>query len=146
MPVTPRVTGAAASSGSLRPLADQCNLSVAGESGALVVPAGAGLVAAPPRRPMLVVTGWAVHVRRAGEQAGGFRDGQRDHPRIGGERLIRAGRWRRLGIGAVVQQGGGDRADRQGGHDQHGVPGDRGVQADLGLAEAEAGAVDLMGT
>jgi hypothetical protein len=38
----------------------------------------------------------------------------------------------------TTPQGGGDGADGQGGHDQYGVPGDRGVEADLGLAEAEA--------
>ena len=42
------------------------------------------------------------------------------------------------GVGAAAEQGGGDGADGQGGHDQHGVPGDRVVEADLGLAEAEA--------
>ena len=44
----------------------------------------------------------------------------------------------RLGAGAAAEQGGGDGADGQGGHDQHGVPGDRGVEADLGLVEPEA--------
>jgi hypothetical protein len=34
--------------------------------------------------------------------------------------------------------GGGDGADGQGGYDQHGVPGDRGVEPDPGLIEPEA--------
>ena len=34
--------------------------------------------------------------------------------------------------------GGGDGADGQGGHGQHGVPSDGGVEADLGLVQAEA--------
>jgi hypothetical protein len=42
------------------------------------------------------------------------------------------------GVGAAAEQNGGDGADGQGGHDQHGVPGDRGVEPDLGLIEAEA--------
>ena len=43
-----------------------------------------------------------------------------------------------LGAGAVVQQGGGDGADGQGGHDQDGVAGDRGVEPYLRLIQAEA--------
>jgi hypothetical protein len=50
----------------------------------------------------------------------------------------RAGRGRRLGVGAVTQQRGGDGADGQGGHDQDGVAGDGGVEAGLALVEAEA--------
>ena len=75
---------------------------------------------------------------RPGEQAGDLGDGQRDHARVGGGRLAGPDRRRCLGIGAVLEQGGGDGADGQGGHDQHGVPGDRGVEPDLGLIEAEA--------
>ena len=47
-------------------------------------------------------------------------------------------RGRRLGVGAVLQQRGGDGADGQGGHDQHGVAEDRGVEPGLALVEAEA--------
>jgi hypothetical protein len=47
-----------------------------------------------------------------------------------------AGR-RCLGTGAVPELGGRDGADGQGGHDQDGVPGDRGVEPDLGLIQAE---------
>ena len=50
----------------------------------------------------------------------------------------RAGPGRCLGVGAVTQQRGGDGADGQGGHHQHGVAGDRGVQPGLALVEAEA--------
>jgi hypothetical protein len=72
------------------------------------------------------------------EQAPGFRDGERDHPELSGRGLVRE-RWGGcLGVGAASEQGGGDGADGQGGHDQHGVPGDRGVEADLGLVEPEA--------
>jgi hypothetical protein len=73
-----------------------------------------------------------------GEQASDLRDGQRDHPWARRWRLAGPGRRRRLGIGARFEQGGGDGADGQGGHDQHGVAGDRGVEADLGLIQAEA--------
>jgi hypothetical protein len=48
-----------------------------------------------------------------------------------------------LGVAAVPEQGGGDGAGRQGGHDQHGVAGDRGVEADLGLIEAETVLAEL---
>ncbi len=65
-------------------------------------------------------------------------DGQRDHARVGWGWLVWPRRWWCLGIGAVAQQGGGDGADRQGGHDQHGVAGDRGVEANLRLIQAEA--------
>jgi hypothetical protein len=43
-----------------------------------------------------------------------------------------------LGIGEAAQQGGRDGTDRQCGHDQQGVAGDGGIQAPLGLVEAEA--------
>ena len=75
---------------------------------------------------------------QGGEQAPDLRDGQRDHPGIGGRRLIRPGRRWCLGVGAVFEEGGGDGADGQGGHHQHGVAGDGGVEADLGLVQAEA--------
>jgi hypothetical protein len=72
-----------------------------------------------------------------GEQAGRLGDGQRDHARVSRGRLARLDRGWRLGIGAAPEQGGGDGADGQGGHDQHGVPGDRGVKPDLGLIQPE---------
>ena len=67
-----------------------------------------------------------------------LRDGQRDHPGVGRGWLAGPGGWWCLGVGAVLQEGGGDGADGQGGHHQHEVAGDRGVEADLGLAGAEA--------
>ena len=73
-----------------------------------------------------------------GEQPLDLADGERDQPGVGGRRLGRAGRGRCLGAGAVPQLGGGDRADRQRGHDQHKVPQDRGVGPGLALVEAEA--------
>jgi hypothetical protein len=72
------------------------------------------------------------------EQAPGFGDGERDHPGIGGRGLVREYRGGCLGAGAAAQLGSGDGADGRGGHDQYGVPGDRGIQADLGLVEPEA--------
>jgi hypothetical protein len=41
-------------------------------------------------------------------------------------------------IGPRADMGGGDGTDGQGRHDQHGVPGDRSAEADLGLVESEA--------
>jgi len=38
---------------------------------------------------------------------------------------------------------GGDDADGERGHDQHGVPGDRGMRPDLGLVEAEVVLAEL---
>jgi hypothetical protein len=72
------------------------------------------------------------------EQAPDLADGQRDEAGASGRRCVGPG-WRgRLGIGAVPQLGGGDGADRQGGHDQDDVPQDRGVEPDLALVQAEA--------
>ena len=42
-----------------------------------------------------------------------------------------------------LQLGGGDGADRQGGHDQHGVARDRGVEPGLALVQAEAVLAEL---
>ena len=72
-----------------------------------------------------------------------LRDGQRDHAGLGGRRLVGPDRGRCLGVGAVAEQGGGDGADGQGGHDQHGVAGDRGVEPDLALVQAEAALAEL---
>ena len=43
----------------------------------------------------------------------------------------------RLGAGLVAEESGGDGADGQGGAGQDGVPGDRGVEPDLGLIQPE---------
>jgi hypothetical protein len=72
-----------------------------------------------------------------GQQAGDLGGGQRDHAGVGGRGLAGPERGRRLGVGAVPELGGGDGADGQGGHDQDGVPGDGGVEADLGFIQAE---------
>ena len=87
----------------------------------------APLVASSPVQP---VPGEAWR-RGPGEQAGGLGDGQRDHAGVGWGRLAGPDRERGLDAGAVPEQGGGDGADGQSGHDQHGVAGDRGVEADL---------------
>jgi hypothetical protein len=79
---------------------------------------------------------WTAAPGGPGQQAGDLGGGQRDHAGIGGRRLAGPDRGRRLGIGALPELGGGDGADGQG-HDQDGVPGDRGVEADLGLIQAE---------
>jgi hypothetical protein len=107
-------------------LAEQHDLSVSGEPGAVVVPGRQGLVAAPPGQPAPAGAGR----RRMGEQPGGLGDGERDHSRVGGRGLIWPDRGGCPGVGAAAEQGGGDRADGQGGHDQHGVPGDRVIEAD----------------
>ena len=57
---------------------------------------------------------------------------------VGWRRLIWPYGFGCLGIGAVAEQRGGDRADGQGGHDQHDVADDRGVEPGLALVEAEA--------
>jgi hypothetical protein len=97
------------------PLAEQGNFGVADKPCALVVPAGAGLVAAaPPVRPVLFVARQVVDGFCPAEQASGLRDGQRDHPWVGGWRLIRPDRRWRLGAGAVAQlRGPGERANAQ---------------------------------
>jgi hypothetical protein len=66
-----------------------------------------------------------------------FGNGERDHAWVGWRRLLGMHRHGRLGAGPVLEVRGGDGADRQGGHDQDGVPQDRMVEADLRLIEAE---------
>ena len=78
-----------------------------------------------------------------GEQALDLVDGQRDQPGVGGRLVVRPGGRRGLGVGAVPQLRGGDGADGQGGHDQHGVRQDRGVEAGLALVQAEAALAEL---
>jgi len=100
----------------------------------VVVPAGEGLVAASPVQP---VPGEAWR-GGLGEQAGDLGYGQRDHAGVGWRWLAGPDRERGLRAGAVPEQGGGDGADSRRSHDQHGVAGDGGVEADLGLVQAEA--------
>jgi hypothetical protein len=52
-----------------------------------------------------------------GEQPGGLGDGERDHSQVGGRGLIWPDRGGCPGVGAAAEQGCGDRADGQGGHD-----------------------------
>ena len=93
--------------------------------------------------PVFCVAGRPLGGGGRGEQPLDLRDGQRDHPRVWWRGLVRSC-WRRcLGIGAVAQLGGGDGADGQGDRDQHGVPGDRGVEADLGLIQPETVLAEL---
>jgi hypothetical protein len=90
-------------------------------------------VAASPGEP----SGGGAGQGRMGEQPGGLGDGQRSHSRIGGQGLV----WPDRGgcpCAGAAEQGGCDGAYGQGGHDQHSVPGDRGMQPDLGLIEPEA--------
>src|SRR6266568_5145714 len=122
-------------------LADQGNLGVPGEPGAPVEPSGAGLVAAGPCVPADDVPGRPGPGSQGGEQALDLRDGQRDQPWIW--RWLPTGPGRAVGTGAAAQQRGGDGADRQGGHDQHGVAGDRGVEPGLALVEPEAVLAEL---
>ena len=95
-------------------------------------------MAASPVQPARGVAGRVRALEGTGEQAPDLRDGQRDHPGVFRRSLVRGDRWRGLRISAVAQQGGGDRADGQGGHDQHDVAGDRGVEPGLALVQAEA--------
>ena len=95
-------------------------------------------MAASPVRASGWRPGGAGPVVSGGEQALDLGDGERDQAGVGGRRLVGPDRGRCLGIGAVAEQGGGDGADRQGGHDQHGVAGDRGVEPGLALVQAEA--------
>jgi hypothetical protein len=80
-------------------------------------------------------------VRRRG--AVDLADSERDQPGVGGRPVGWAGGRGCLGAGAVPQLGGGDGADREGGHDQHGVPQDGGVEAGLALVQAEAALPEL---
>ena len=99
----------AAKYGSRHLLVGQGILSV--ESGALVVPACSGLVAASPVAPVGVVVGGFRLVPGGGEQACGFGDGQRDHAGFGWWPLVGCVRWRGLGVGPGPELVGGDRVD-----------------------------------
>ena len=72
-----------------------------------------------------------------------FEDHQRDQPGVCGRPVGGPGGRRSLAVGAFPQLGGGDRADREGGHDQHEVPQDRGVEPGLALVQAEAALGEL---
>jgi hypothetical protein len=108
-----------------------------------VEPARSCLVAASPLEPSGGVAGWLGAAEGGGEQAFDLVDGERDQPGVGGRLFVGPGGRRSLRVGAVPQLGGGDGADGEGGHDQHDVPQDRGVEAGLALVQAEAALPEL---
>jgi hypothetical protein len=84
------------------------------------------------------VAGWLRAAQGVGEQVLDFPDAERDQAWVCG-RLAAGSGWRRgLGVGALAELGGGDGADREGGHDQDEVAQDGGVEAGLALVQAEA--------
>src|SRR6266487_1429427 len=89
------------------------------------------------------MAGWFRVVEGLCEESFDLGDGQRDHSGLGWWRLVRRIRRWGLGVGAVGEVGGGDRADGEGGHDQHGVTPDRGVEPGLALVQAEAVLAEL---
>ena len=95
-------------------------------------------MASSPGQPVRCVPGRGGPDELGREQAADLGDGQRDHPGAGWWQLAGPDRWRGLGVSAFPQLRGGGGADSQGRHDQHGVPGDGGVEADLGLIQPEA--------
>ena len=104
---------------------------------ALVEPAGSCLMAASPLEPAGGVAGWLRLAEGGGEQPLDLVDGERDEAGVGGRCLVRPYRWRCLGPGAIPELGGGDGADGEGGHDEHEVAADRGVEPCLALVQAE---------
>jgi hypothetical protein len=96
-------------------------------------------VAAPPVEPVPGAAGWG----RVSEQPTGSGMASGISPELGGRGLIWQDRRGCGGPGATAEQRGGDDADGQGSHDQHGVPTDRGVGADLELVEPEAVLTEL---
>ena len=96
-----------------------------------------------PAGPMLDVARRPRPVGRGGDQPPDLRDGQRDHAGVRWRCLTGPDGSGRLGISTVLEQGGGDGADRQRGHHQDGVPADRGVKPDLGLVQPEVVLAEL---
>ena len=95
-------------------------------------------MAASPLKPVGSVAARFGPVECCGEQAADLAGGERDEAGLGRRRGVRPC-WRRApGVGAIPEKGGGDGADRQGSHDQHGVAEDRGVKPGLTLVQAEA--------
>ena len=119
-----------------------CQGVVACQACAFVEPARSCLVTASPLKPSGGVAGW-LWTAEGGGQALDLVDGERDQAGVCGRLVVQAGGRRGLGVGAFPQLGGGDRADREGGHDQHEVPQDRGVEPGLALVEAEAALSEL---
>jgi hypothetical protein len=89
------------------------------------------------------VAGWAWLAEGGGEQPLYFVDGERDQAGVTGRRIAWPGGRRCLGAGAVPELGGGDGADSEGGHDEHEVAADRGVEPRLALVQAEAVLAEL---
>ena len=106
-------------------------------------PAGSGLVAAPPVNPADGVAGRFRLGERVGEQSPDLPDAERDEAGIGGRDVAWPDGGRGRGVGPVPELGGGDGADREGGHDQHDVAQDRGVEPGLALVQAEAALGEL---
>jgi len=101
------------------------------------------LVASSPFDPAGGVAGRFRPVERCGEQPPDLADSERDQPGVSGRRVVWPGRRWRLCAGPVSEAGGCDRADRQGGHDQHDMAEDRGVEPGLALVQAEAALGEL---
>jgi hypothetical protein len=94
-------------------------------------------VAPPPFEPAGGVAGRPRTDESVGEQPPDLGDGERNEAGIGRWR-VGAGRRRGLGAGPVPEPGGGNCADREGGHDEYEVAQDRGVEPGLALVQAEA--------
>jgi len=103
-----------------------------------VEPACAGLVAAGPGVPVDDVRRREGPGGQGGEDPLDLRDRQGDHSGFCRGFLAGLGGPGCLAAGAGAEQGGGDRADREGGHDQHDVAQDGGVEPGLALVQAEA--------
>ena len=94
-------------------------------------------MAVSPFEPAGGVAGWVWPAEGDGEQSLHFADGERDQAGVAGRWLVWPGGRRRLGAGAVPELGGGDGADGEGGHDEHEVAADRGVEPRLALVQPE---------
>ena len=102
-------------------------------------------MAAAPLEPASGVAGWFRAAERVGEQSPDLADGERDEAGLAGRVVAWPGRRGSLGVGAVLELGGGDGADGEGGHDEDDVAEDRGVEAGLALVQAEAALAELEG-
>jgi hypothetical protein len=76
-------------------------------------------------------------VKGGGEQSLDLADGERDEAGVGGRDLVRPGGRRCLAIGGVPELCSRDGADGEGGHDEHEMAADRGVEPGLALVQAE---------
>lgn len=108
----------------------------------MVIPPGSCLVASPPHDPVQMMIRRMVLASDEVEQSFDLGDGKCDQAGVGRWFLIGQGRqdwlWR-LGF----PLGGGDGADREGGHRQHDVTQERGVEPDLGVVEPEVVLAEL---